>query len=479
MKERGMTRHVRDRYRKHRKTTWGALLAAAAAATLAAVMPAIGADPVTYPPPSSPGNVLPVANSAGGDTFACSSVRQDGYEIDVNNPRSGTTTYTLGGKPVSLTLVVAKSPTSIKDKYFSFKLTGAAATHVAVKGGNHIALYTYSGSAFGPATADGYGSGTPGVDVDTDPTGGAGLHAPLQSDGTPYAVSYTTFCVDLAATISGTVYTDTNANGDRDSGETGIGGRTLTIEPDGGSQQSVQSQSNGSYSFTVPTGQNYTVCAAQIADQAQTEPTGAALCAGGVPVSSNAVDAGFRTLNLTTNQTADFGFTGGTTGKCDGTTVTAPTTGGGDYSATFVGGDKCTSTIDGKKLVFTTWQTSTNIFASLHPQNAPTQACLVTTEDHCVRVHETLVTRYAAGSDQKILKYDDVGPVYDPQEPMPFCKAAPDDSTALTAILPQRANDTYHTSCLVKSVAELVNDSGWLVKRTDTIFSAQDGNRGY
>ena len=479
-----MTQHVRAGYRRHRKTTWVAGLVALVTglAALAIVLPA-GAVDTQLPPPSSPGNVTPTAHDSGGSTFTCSSVGASGFEIDVNNPRSGTTNYTFGGKSVSLTLVLSKTPVSVKDQYLSFKLTGAAASYVAVKGGNHTALYTYTGSAFGPATADGYGSGTAGVDVDTTTnpakTDGTGLHAPLQSDGTPYSVSYTTFCVDLVATVSGTVYQDTNSNGALDSGEAGISGRTVTIKPDGGTAKSTQSGQSGSYSFVVSPGGSYTICAQQGANQAQTQPSSPVVCKNGVPVSTGGVDAGWQTGSLTGDLgNRDFGFTGGATGRCDGTPITAPTTDGGTYTASFsdaTNSTKCEDTFQDKPLVFTTWQDAGHLFASLHPATAPAVQCQLATGANCVRVNETLHVTLPAGTPPRVLQYDDTAP-YTSYEPMPFCKVDPASTSTLTDILPQRADSSYHTSCLVHSDQKVLNGS---VDRTDNIFSAQDGNRTY
>ncbi|HEU5207569.1 MAG TPA: hypothetical protein VFT94_08175, partial [Gaiellaceae bacterium] len=82
-----------------------------------------------------------------------------------------------------------------KDKYLSFRSNVAAVSFVAIKGGTKIALYSYSS----PALADGYGSGTTSpLTVDTDGSNGKiGLHAPVDSSGSPYSVSYTTFCFNL------------------------------------------------------------------------------------------------------------------------------------------------------------------------------------------------------------------------------------------------------------------------------------------
>jgi hypothetical protein len=188
-----MTQHVRTSYKKHRKTTWGiVLLVAIVGALIATVIPATGApgDPTGLR--SDPLGVQPIEDPSGGSTYTCP---QQFNQFQINNPKTGTYSTTVSGVPVSFTLTISGGGPTTKDKYLSFRSNIAAVGIVAIKGGTKTALYTYSS----PALADGYGSGTTNpLTVDVDGTNGKiGLHAPVDSSGSPYSVSYTTFCFNL------------------------------------------------------------------------------------------------------------------------------------------------------------------------------------------------------------------------------------------------------------------------------------------
>jgi hypothetical protein len=189
-----MTQHVRTSYRKHRKATWAAvLLVAIVGALVATVIPATGApgDPTGLK--SDPLGVQPVEDPSGGSTFTCPS----GFrQFQINNPKSGTYSTTVNNIPVSFTLAVSTGGPTTKDKYLSFRSNIAAVGIVAIKGGTKNAVYTYSN---GPVLADGYGSGsTNPLTVDVDGSNGMiGLHAPVDSSGSPFSASYTTFCFNL------------------------------------------------------------------------------------------------------------------------------------------------------------------------------------------------------------------------------------------------------------------------------------------
>ena len=192
-----MTEHVRKSYRGHRRATWaGALVVAIVAALAAAVLPATGAtgDPTGLP--SDPLGVQPFEDASGGNTFACPSGLN---QFKINNPKSGSYSTTVGGVPVSFTLTASGSPN--KDKYLSFRATNAAVQLVAINGGTKTAVYKYGVNLGGPgaALADGYGSGTINpLAVDTSGSNGKiGLHAPVDSAGVPFSLSYTTFCFTL------------------------------------------------------------------------------------------------------------------------------------------------------------------------------------------------------------------------------------------------------------------------------------------
>ena len=186
-----MSEQVRTSYRNHRKAAWAVVLFVAIVVALAAtVLPATGApgDPTGLR--SDPLGVQPVEDPSGGSTYAC----PGGFkQFQINNPKTGTYSTTVSGVPVSFTIAVSSGAN--KDKYLSFRSNNAAVGIVAIKGGTKNALYNYSS----PALADGYGSGTANpLTVDVDGSNGKiGLHAPVDSSGSPYSVSYTTFCFNL------------------------------------------------------------------------------------------------------------------------------------------------------------------------------------------------------------------------------------------------------------------------------------------
>jgi hypothetical protein len=195
LRSEGMTQHVRSNYRIHRKATWAVVLFVAVVGALAAtVLPAVGAPGDNTGLRSDPLQVQPVEDPSGGSTYTCPA----GFnQFQINNPKSGTYSTTVNGLPVSFTIAVSGGGNATKDKYLSFRSSNAVVKVVAIKGGTKNALYSYTAFS-SPVTADGYGSGTTNpLTVDTDPADGIGLHAPVDSSGSPYSVSYTTFCFTL------------------------------------------------------------------------------------------------------------------------------------------------------------------------------------------------------------------------------------------------------------------------------------------
>ena len=194
-----MTQHVRTSYRRHRKATWAIVLfIAIVGALVATVIPATGAPADVTGLPSDPLGAPAVPDSSGGSTYTCPS----GFnQLPINNPKNGTTySTTVSGVTVSFTIAISGGGPATKDKYLSFRSSNASVGIVAIKGGTKTNTYTYPDSS--PATADGYGTGTTNpLTVDTDASNGKiGLHAPLDSTGSPYSVSYTTFCFTLPTT---------------------------------------------------------------------------------------------------------------------------------------------------------------------------------------------------------------------------------------------------------------------------------------
>src|SRR5205085_1945580 len=77
------------------------------------------------------------------------------------------------------------------------------------------------------------------------------------------------------ASVSGTVYRDNDANATKDSGDTGISGRTVTATPATGTAITTTTATDGTYTLTgLKPGIAYTISAAHSGESCST-PTGA------------------------------------------------------------------------------------------------------------------------------------------------------------------------------------------------------------
>lgn len=238
------------------------------------VLPALATAPgAAIPPPSIPKSVTPVDVATGGQSNDCAvfypSGGQPTYQYRISNPKSQTYSTTVDGTTVTFTLTVNPTnpppgsgplPAYANDKYVSFTSTNAGIVDVGIKGGADTARYNYAGVPVPGTTNPNYGS------VSSD----GYLHAPAQSvdaSGSPtqlYSVSNLTFCFEVAGSVSGTVYGDSNQNGVRDSGEPGQSGWTVKVYRGSATTpvRTTTSAADGSYVARVPFSANetYRVC---------------------------------------------------------------------------------------------------------------------------------------------------------------------------------------------------------------------------
>ena len=448
-----MTHQVRKGYRNHRRATWVVALAVAVVAALVAVLPALGTGTSLIPPPSGL-NVTPKKATAGPSSFNCAT-NTGGVPAGMSTfrvssvPASATSaTYNSTSNPAlpaGITIKITGVSGSNAGKFFSFETTGVRVFHVGVYGDDYEhAWYNYATPYPSGATAD------------------SGLHA-TKDDGYFTKARWTTFCYKPAVKIQGNVYQDTNSDGAKNGAESGLA-RTVSVL--GG--PSMTTGNDGNYTLYVAPGGTYKVCVTATGSEAQTQPTGNTNC------SANPGVAGYQFTPTQDVSGADFGLTGGVTGSC-GSELTAPTTGGPTYGATVSGAD-CATKVAGQKLVFTTWSDGSGQFASLRPTSYSGPPCDVGANTNCLTVLEQLTWNLPAGSDPKLLKYDDTLP-YNDFITMPFCKVDPRTGTFAPADVLPPLGGAYHTSCLIESTQEVVNGTGWHVERVDAVYSAVDGGR--
>jgi hypothetical protein len=281
------------RYLRHgRRSIVGAITLAGALAGLLifVVIPAFATTAGQAIPPASVANgVTPIDVSTGGQPNDCSVFGSTApYSYRISNPQSQTYTTTVAGQTVKFTVTMgppnlgsSTTPAWGSDKYMSFTSSGAAIVDVGIKGGSDTARYNYAGLPVPGVTNPNLGF----VASDTY------LHAGAQSvngSGKPtllYSVSNVTFCFDVAGKALGKVFNDANANGTRDSSESGQSGWTLNLYKGGTKVSSTTSLSDGTYAFQGLTqGSTYTVCIVGQTGWSQTRPTsgtsGSAACSG-------------------------------------------------------------------------------------------------------------------------------------------------------------------------------------------------------
>jgi hypothetical protein len=103
--------------------------------------------------------------------------------------------------------------------------------------------------------------------------------APLQGNTNPYSFLYqgepsnVNFGLYKLPSISGVVYADVNMNGQRDDGESGLRGWTITLSSNGTDVATAYSAPDGSYTFYALSPGTYTVTLLPQVDYFQTSPT--------------------------------------------------------------------------------------------------------------------------------------------------------------------------------------------------------------
>jgi hypothetical protein len=493
--ERDMTQQVSKGYRNHRRATWAIVLGVLVAVGLAIVLPATGAtgDPIS--PTAWPSGVTPTVVNVGGSNFNCSTNtggQASGMStFQISNPPQSRTTVTYDSTntasmstplPNGVTFTISGLNGQAKGKYFAFTVSGARVFHVGVKGGSDSAWYNYySGDPSYPNGVSGDGATLSNDNAHPGdypyPTSSTGLHATKKDATNLYVASYTTFCYKPVVKIEGNVYEDTNGDGAKNGSESAFA-TTRTVTLDNGA--STTTDSNGNYTFYVAAGGTYTVCVNQnLSSEAQTQPSGSTAPVGSDYCHTDPDVAGYRLTPTADVSNISFGLTAGTTGVCN-RQQTSTATGGATYSVTLQG-SSCK--LGGQQLVFNTWSDSGAHFASLHPTSTGLPACVVSTGANCNIVLEQITWTLDAGSTPKPLKYSDAipPPPLASWEDMPYCKVNPESGTFTPAqILPQRADSSYHTSCLYKSTQTVKSNGGstvWYVEKIDNVYSAQDGNR--
>jgi uncharacterized protein (DUF2141 family) len=196
---------------------------------------------------------------------------------------AGLTTYTWNGKkpgtqvtPDGISLTVSLSGQSLpgEDKYyFDFTATGGAISQVVVLTEVFIVGFITESNLY---------------DYPTPVVSDKKLHPPANSSNHPYKIDGIRFCYKPTVDISGTVYHDLNANGNRDSGEPGLAGWNVTAS---GVATPALTDANGAYSFVdLPAG-SYQICQQQPSGQGWIQSEPSATCYTGV--SGNTSDKDF------------------------------------------------------------------------------------------------------------------------------------------------------------------------------------------
>ena len=467
MERTGMTDHVRTTYRKHRKTTWGVVLALAVAVaavaiplahagnksyTLSATPSATCASPAStvvtltntgspqtlgsaeiYFPPNTVASV-----SAGtlrtNTTSTVQSANKDILALDDLNlaagaSRSITVTFRVGVTFSASITAVVKQANRFNDSSGSANLFDLQGSFPTLK---IVTCVTVSGRVYQDRNLD---------NVYTTGTG-----AFLNSD-VPKAWTVKLYAKDVGAPTSSYALLKTTTSGDSSSADP------------------------GKYTFTqVPSGSDYRICITALGADASGKwalqsPAGNTECgpiSSGGPVSS----AANRLPNLgadATNQ--DF--------------QVVPVVGpfGANTSPSTVGGYTVDASSNSTKAddfyVQDTWvdaQGRTNYRFS------PIAACSTNCPTGKIYLLETLAADISLanlGGKQVSLRYDDSPPFLDGDlKPMPYCNIDPRQGSALatTGVLPGT-----DTSCIVESSQKVVAGSN--VHAVYQVYTAYDGGR--
>jgi hypothetical protein len=384
---------------------------------------------------------------------------------------------------------------------------GGRISDIGIKGGTNVAWYDYGDTSNLWVAADGYGSGSSasagtlsstgtvnGLTVDdtksTNVIGDAsytGLHAPRDNQGNLYSISQLTICYEPSVKISGYVYRDSNGSGAKDTGETGLGDRSVTL---GGSTVTSSQGGTGNpplgyYEAIVPAG-TYTLCSSANTGEVQTQPLPSTAC-GGI--------GGWGPTNYTSDTPdQNFGFAGGVPGSCASSSNTDPLESslesvGATVIAKFLRVDS-NCKVDGKDLVFTTYQDGNSLVAQLSPVGslgtATCDSTSTTTAAGCQIVAQKITWSIPGPSpDTSVLQYDD--PPYGTKSPMKFCNKDPRDTSASDGVtlLPVSTSGGYYpgsilpsgeTSCLIEEIqGPKVPGATPTLTRVDYVYSAYDG----
>ena len=228
--------------------------------------------------------VEPTEVQLGGQPNDCAAVASAAtHELRIENPQNGRT-YN-GPANVSLTLAVTPD-----DEYMDYVLDGEAVVFdVVVKGGQKSTHFDYDATI------------VPGA-VKADQA----LHAPTKGNGAKlFNISHVSFCYEEAFAVSGTVFLDDDFDGVRDAGDQGEADRVITAHGPSGSV-STASAGDGSYSFFLSAGDDYTVCEDVVAGFVQTGPLNTACTIIGTPAQHE--DGGHELTDLSTETAGlDFG----------------------------------------------------------------------------------------------------------------------------------------------------------------------------
>ena len=475
-----MTQQVRKGYRNHRKGTWAAVLVVFVAAALAIAIPAVAintnsctdllSEPGCIPPASKTASVYPSQAPVGGSNFACTGLDGSGrsyvrFQISKPDPAGSYPTGAPAGTytdPTTGTTFVISKPADPKNagKFFSWAVTGARVYHVGVNGGTQTAWYDYF---LNPSTTSGY------VSLDTE------LHATRQSLTKYYVASITTFCyLPVTYKVDGYVYRDKSGNGVT-ADDSALANRQVRLS----TGATINTDTNGYYSFTVPEGSNFTVCAPSSTGELQTAPTGTACSgAGGYPFTNISADSPAR----------NFAFVGGITASCssDGSGTAFDSqydSGKASVKAKFTYyGESCKAA--GKQFVFTTYEDSSGSTrtAKLSPiSSLGSTVCVLSTGANCQVVAQKITWALTGSSPElKTLSYDDTAEGGFSRPAMKFCLKDPIDRSKADGVtllygsdyLPDDILPSDESTCLVRTTQ--YGPPG-AATRIDEVYSAYDG----